>query len=47
MFSDIFEDIIALDLIYQQIVRGIHFGEYQCEQVLNFASINENHFYSG
>ncbi|XP_078066252.1 unconventional myosin-VIIa-like [Mustelus asterias] len=39
------EDPISTDLIYQQIIRGIRFGEYQCEKEEELVEIAAQHYY--
>ncbi|KAJ8418640.1 hypothetical protein AAFF_G00001390 [Aldrovandia affinis] len=39
------EDPISTELIYRQIIRGLKFGEYQCEKEDDFVNLAAQHFY--
>ncbi|XP_066475070.1 unconventional myosin-VIIa isoform X1 [Tiliqua scincoides] len=39
------EDNVATNLIYQQIVRGVKFGEYRCDKEEDFAELASQQYY--
>ncbi|XP_068600827.1 unconventional myosin-VIIa-like [Brachionichthys hirsutus] len=39
------EDLVATSLIYQQIVRGVKFGEYRCEREEDLAELASQQYY--
>uniref|UniRef100_UPI00398F769D unconventional myosin-VIIa-like n=1 Tax=Pristiophorus japonicus TaxID=55135 RepID=UPI00398F769D len=44
-WHDCSQDPISTDLIYKQIIRGIRFGEYQCEKGEELVEIAAKHYY--
>ncbi|XP_038672457.1 unconventional myosin-VIIa-like isoform X3 [Scyliorhinus canicula] len=44
-WHDCSEDPISTDLIYQQIIRGIRFGEYQCEKEEELVDVAAKYYY--
>ncbi|KAJ7993391.1 hypothetical protein DPEC_G00271930 [Dallia pectoralis] len=40
------EDSVSTDLIYRQIVRGLRFGEYQCDKEDDIVRLAAMHFYA-
>uniref|UniRef100_A0A3B3QZ91 Si:ch73-194h10.2 n=1 Tax=Paramormyrops kingsleyae TaxID=1676925 RepID=A0A3B3QZ91_9TELE len=39
------EDPVSTDLIYRQIIRGLKFGEYQCDKENELVQLGATHFY--
>ncbi|KAJ3589043.1 hypothetical protein NHX12_009891 [Muraenolepis orangiensis] len=39
------EDTVATDLVYQQVVRGVKFGEYRCEREEDLAELAAQQYY--
>ena len=42
-WHDSSSDRVATNLIYQQVIRGVKFGEYRCEKVKHCSSLDLKH----
>ncbi|KAL4630719.1 unconventional myosin-VIIa-like [Arapaima gigas] len=39
------EDLVSTELIYRQVIRGLKFGEYQCDKEDDLVQLGAKHFY--
>uniref|UniRef100_A0A671SXL7 Unconventional myosin-VIIa-like n=1 Tax=Sinocyclocheilus anshuiensis TaxID=1608454 RepID=A0A671SXL7_9TELE len=44
-WHDCSQDNVSTDLIYRQVVRGLKYGEYQCEKEEDYVALVAKHFY--
>ncbi|TRY58652.1 hypothetical protein DNTS_024794 [Danionella cerebrum] len=44
-WHDCSQDKVSTDLIYRQVLRGLKFGEYQCEKDEEYVDLAAKHFY--
>ncbi|XP_056315904.1 unconventional myosin-VIIa isoform X1 [Danio aesculapii] len=44
-WHDCGQDNVSTDLIYRQVIRGLKYGEYQCEKEEDYVGLAAKHFY--
>uniref|UniRef100_A0A673IRK7 Myosin VIIBb n=1 Tax=Sinocyclocheilus rhinocerous TaxID=307959 RepID=A0A673IRK7_9TELE len=44
-WHDCSQDNVSTDLIYRQVIRGLKYGEYQCEKEEDYVALVAKHFY--
>nr|XP_021327440.1 unconventional myosin-VIIb-like isoform X1 [Danio rerio] len=44
-WHDCAQDNVSTDLIYRQVIRGLKYGEYQCEKEEDYVGLAAKHFY--
>ncbi|KAI7807246.1 putative unconventional myosin-VIIb-like, partial [Triplophysa rosa] len=44
-WHDCSQDNVSTDLIYRQVIRGLKYGEYQCEKEEDYVELAAKHFY--
>ncbi|XP_051562758.1 unconventional myosin-VIIb-like [Myxocyprinus asiaticus] len=44
-WHDCSKDTVSTDLIYRQVIRGLKYGEYQCEKETDYVELAAKHFY--